>query len=34
MLPTIESLERAFKKRVLCISYLEEENDALTAEKR
>ena len=29
ILPLIESLERALKKRFLCISYLGEENDAL-----
>lgn len=31
MVPTIEPLERALKKRFLCLSYLEKANDAPTA---
>ena len=34
MQPTIESLEQELKKRVLRISQLEKENDALTAENQ
>ena len=30
MLLTTEFLERALEKRILCLSYLEKENDALT----
>ena len=34
MRPTIESLWRALKKRFLCISYLERENEALTPDNQ
>ena len=34
MRPTIEFLDQALKKRFLCISQLEKENDALTAESQ
>ena len=33
-MPTIESMERAHKKRFLCISFLEKENDAFAAENQ